>query len=190
MRLIALVGRAGSGKDTVGRFIKEASPRPWVLKSFAAPLKRFAQEVFAFTDEQVYGPSELRNLPDPRYPRPDGTFLTPREALQKLGTEWGRACYPDVWAEMAVRDALVSIELGHGVVLTDCRFINEAKRIRAAGGAVWRLYRDSADEVSASHPSETEMNSPQMESLVTRRILNECTLDELQRGVTKLLLHR
>lgn len=39
---------------------------------------------------------------------PDGEcfhYLTPRHALQQLGTEWARSCYRDVWMEYTVRVA-------------------------------------------------------------------------------------
>lgn len=32
-------------------------------------------------------------------------YLTPRHALQQLGTEFGRACYPDIWVEYTMRVA-------------------------------------------------------------------------------------
>ena len=32
-------------------------------------MKRIARDVFGFSDEQLYGPSEMRNAPDERYPR-------------------------------------------------------------------------------------------------------------------------
>jgi hypothetical protein len=39
-----------------------------------------------------------------RIENPD-EYLTPRYALQKLGTEWGRDCYPNTWVDLALRTA-------------------------------------------------------------------------------------
>lgn len=103
---------AGSGKDTVAARLAEK--HQFVSVALADPMKRFCKEIFGFTDEQLWGPSEARNKPDRRYrrgllvhgrsvgkstdvPDTEPLYLTPRYALQQLGTEWGRDCYPDLW---------------------------------------------------------------------------------------------
>lgn len=127
--LIGLTGRAGSGKDTIADIL--VSRHGFKKIALADPMKRFCREIFGFTDEQLWGPSEKRNEPDPRW---DG--LTPRKALQMLGTEWGRAMHPDVW----VRRLIVEwSRLGDSVVVPDVRFQNELEAIRAAGGHVVRV---------------------------------------------------
>lgn len=127
--IIALSGFAGSGKDAAADIL--VRDHNFVKVAIADPLKRIAKEVYDFTDEQLWGPSEERNKPDERYPREHGPFsssdrclccgedvpeeyrsrtkiqcyLTPRYALQLLGTEWGRHCYPHTWMDYAVRVA-------------------------------------------------------------------------------------
>lgn len=189
MRLIALSGRAGSGKNTVARLLGAHEI------AFADPLKRFCQEVFDFTDAQVWGPSGERNKPDERYlrcywdgcqewsePGPGRTpvYLTPRHALQTLGTEWGRGCFENAWAKLGVRRALAS---GAPLVaITDCRFVNEARAVREAGGELWRIVRPGAglDGAAGLHPSETEQESPAFLELVTRTIVNSGSMDDLR----------
>lgn len=170
--LIALAGRAGCGKNTAAKLLGG------VEVSFADPLKKFCGEVFDFSREQLYGPSSERNRPDPRW---DG--LTPRQALQTLGTEWGRACHPDVWARAGVRRALAVLAAfpAGPVVITDCRFVNEARAVRAAGGVVWRIERRGGglDGAAALHPSEIEQESPEFLELVNRTIQNDGSLDQL-----------
>lgn len=61
--IILLCGAAGSGKDTVGAYLADNFGA--VLVSQADPMKRFAQKVFGFTDQQLWGPSEFRNAADP-----------------------------------------------------------------------------------------------------------------------------
>lgn len=118
MNLVGIAGRAGAGKSTAASvLVKEFG---FVEVALADPIKRICKEVFAFTDEQLWGPSEMRNKPDSRYPTPNWRkegesfseavarrepFLTPRYALQTLGTEWGRGCYEDVWVDQAIRVA-------------------------------------------------------------------------------------
>lgn len=67
-RLIVLSGTAGAGKDSVADVL--ADNFGWHRYSLAGPLKRFASDMFNFSDEQLYGPSSARNAPDPRWRRP------------------------------------------------------------------------------------------------------------------------
>jgi hypothetical protein len=114
-------GSAGAGKDEAARQLVQA--HNYVPIAFADPLKRILKDVFDFTDDQLWGPSENRNKEDPRYPRnvfggsplgscplvhskedPTPVGLTVRHALQTLGDGWGRnECYEPIWAEYAIR---------------------------------------------------------------------------------------
>lgn len=180
--IIGIVGKAGSGKDTAAKMIPGAT-----VMSFAAPLKEFVISVYGIPREWVYGPSELRNTPIPGYFRPDGQPLTVRYALQTLGTEWGRNCSPDTWVRLGVR-----LAKGHGLaVFSDCRFVNEARAVREAGGFVWKIERPGSglSGGAATHPSELEMDSPEMDALVTHRIDNSGTLADLERQINAKLHH-
>ncbi len=87
-------------------------------------------------------------------------FLTPRHALQQLGTEFGRACYQDVWVEYAMRKARERLAFyrSDGVVITDVRFKSERDAIWKAGGRVWRIVRNTGlVGVAGEHISETEL---------------------------------
>lgn len=169
--IIALTGLAGSGKSTVAKMIGG------VELGFAEPMKRFCAEVFGFDEAQLYGPSEERERPSPRFTRPNGEPLTPRYALQTLGTEWGRNCDPDVWAKAGVARALRYLPSPVPVVITDLRFVNEARLVREAGGQVWRVHRRGL--TSGDHPSERDVMSEEMTQLVSTEIGNHGTLEEL-----------
>ncbi len=188
--LIGLAGRISSGKDTVGGFIKQYLSRYGIsvttLVSFAEPLKKICQEVYAFTNEQMTDRT-LKEMGDIRYPRGDRSFLTPREAMQLLGTEWGRRCYPNTWSHLGMRRASALLASGNHVVFTDCRFVGEATAIRDAGGEVWRIHRKIADEVVATHTSETEMDTPTFTKLVSRVVNNDGTLEQLFDAVKERL---
>jgi hypothetical protein len=124
--IIGMTGKAGSGKDTVADIL--VHHHGFAKVAFADPIKRICKDVFRFSSKQLWGPSSFRNAPDFRYPRGAKEYqeayerekernaelafqyarqgwLTPRHALQQLGTEWGRACYAGVWAEYALRVA-------------------------------------------------------------------------------------
>lgn len=204
--IIGVVGLAGSGKDTVSDMLQRYHGFRKV--AFADPIKRIAREVYDFTDEQLWGPSEYRDAPDLRYPRnadlAGDTFLSPRYALQTLGTEWGRDCYADTWVDMGIR---IARELLHpnggkdydakagvfrstcpppaGVVFSDCRFVNEGRKIKAAGGKVVRIVRPGAGLAGAAglHASEVE----QLQIKADVEIVNAGTLDELKENVRALV---
>jgi hypothetical protein len=196
--IIGVCGLAGSGKNAVSDvLIREYK---FCAIAFADPMKRFCAEIFDWPAEWLWGKSELRSREDTRYIRrykdlipgkiqlvdvgerreitavPE--YLTPRYALQKIGTEWARDCYPDVWVEYAVRIAkkimsgkgnLYSAEKGlsaesatppehnyNGVVITDVRFKNEITGVHDRGGKLIRVKRPGVDKAEWDHPSETE----------------------------------
>lgn len=184
--IIGISGLAGSGKDTAADFL--VKDHGFAKLSFADPMKRFCREVFDFTEEQLWGPSSARNAPDPRYLRRRITnefgdhlhdeYLTPRHALQTLGTEWGRDCFPSIWVDYAIRMARMlekskggvdyTAQQGafkaarpalSGVAIADCRFRNEISTIQKVGGKVIRIARPEAGlgGPAGLHPSEKEM---------------------------------
>lgn len=65
--IIGISGLAGSGKNQAATYFREEYG--FIEVALADPLKRIARDVYAFTDEQLWGSSEFRNLPDTRYPR-------------------------------------------------------------------------------------------------------------------------
>jgi hypothetical protein len=211
--IIGISGRAGSGKDTAADFLVDHG---FVKVALADEMKRTCRRVFGFSIEQLWGPSEKRNEPDKRYPRQHGPFvgftldtcaccgvqpylevdsksysecyLTPRFALQQLGSEWGRACYPNVWVEYVLGVASKVEEGGYVTYLADCglveggpaakysglkpipprhvvipdvRFLNEFDKLRKAGGKLIRIVRPGAglSGAAGAHGSETEQNN-------------------------------
>lgn len=147
--IVGITGRAGSGKDTVADvLVKEQG---FMRVSLADPLKRFCSEVFGWSlaaDGPLHGPSHLRNRPDARW-----GGLTPRHALQTLGTEWGRTMHPDVWIAYALR---VCSDPDARYVIPDVRFDNEAAAIRNHGGTVIEVWRPGVrlEGAAGEHVSE------------------------------------
>jgi hypothetical protein len=246
--LLGVLGLAGSGKDEVGKIL--VKHHGFVRVALADVLKRICQDAFEFTDEQLYGPSALRNSPDMRYPRdpelvrayddrrrladsyeadghPDKemmrryaedtkkrAFLSPRHALQQLGSEWGRVCYPDVWVEYVIRiykrlqeggcyydhrkglcltSAVESdaVRPKINVIVTDTRFHNEVVGLRKHGGKVWRLIRPGAglQGQAGQHVSETEQAS-MPDDLFDAVIQNDGSLEDLAVKVTGVLVQQ
>lgn len=197
MRLIGVSGLAGSGKDAVASIL--VSERQFCRVALADPLKRACADWFGWSHEQLWGPSELRNVEDFNW---DG--LTPRKALQTLGTNWGRAMHPDVWVRQALfvfqqlstrgsysytpeRGLVYPNGNGHrfaGVVIPDTRYPNELAAIRAAGGTVWRIVRPGAGLTgeAGAHASETSVRDEDCDLV----IVNDGSLDDLKRKVLEV----
>lgn len=132
-------------------------------------------------------------------------YLTPRHAIQTLGTDWGRACGQNVWIDYAMR-VCAKLETGSynydpkigvypdfegvrkDVVISDLRFRNELTRIKE-NGVVLRIKRTIADEstkISASHISETEQKEID-DSEFDMVIYNDGTLGDLYENVRQFM---
>lgn len=238
--IIGLSGFAGSGKDLVSDIL--VRDHGFVKIALADCMKRFLKEVYDFSDEQLWGPSEERNKPDERYQRkPFGyaagephfvgrienvppfskegedlvrramadMYLTPRYALQRLGTEFGRDCYPNTWLDYTLRiakttlghfeekylevytaqkglhRAVIGDERPQGVVIPDCRFKNEFSAIKKANKII-RIKRTGYENPAWNHPSETEqMEVPDEE--FDAILLNDGTISLLESRVATIL---
>jgi len=155
--LIALTGRAGSGKSTVAAaIVKHPNAARAAVASFAKPLKRMLVELFYYTtkdhalaSEMVFG-AETKDKP-----LPELGGVTPRYLMQTLGTEWGRnALDPDFWVYIAASRLDRTMRNGLGTVFDDCRFENEANLVRRMGGVVIGVRGRESDAVTTDHESE------------------------------------
>lgn len=146
-KVILLTGRAQSGKDTAGFFLRNKLEEEVAnqeenrvkMYSFATALKDIAIEIFNIERHKVYGIDVEKNelthikwddLPLSNNERDqlavkgkDTTYLTGREFLQVFGTNICRRLYGDCWAYRT----LVEITKNHPryAILTDVRFPNE-----------------------------------------------------------------
>ena len=173
MTIIGCAGKKLAGKDTLSDML--VAEYGFVKLSFAGPLKQAAKMIWGFTDRQLHG--DLKEEPDPRYPMPTGRYLTPRKAMQDLGTEYGRKLYPNVWVDALMRtiDAHPPEKLW---VVSDVRFISEAEAIHYRSGHVVEMLRD------VSHKDEHKSEEGLPASLVDTRIDNTNTTVEefLEKG--------
>lgn len=120
--------------------------------------------------------------------------VTPRYVLQTLGTEWGRKMHKHIWSLAGVRraDELLAGEV-QLVIVNDLRFLNEAEDWTAAGGVIVQVVRpgwsDEAVKAAgvAGHVSEMEPQSPEMQSFIGIKVINDGTLEDLEQRVLGLL---
>lgn len=171
--IVGITGRAGAGKDTVADLL--VRDHKAVKVALADEMKRIVASVYGFTELQLWGPSEERNKPDLRYPRghtyrkieapclccgrpwtfyeskeAEVCYLTPRFALQLLGTEWARTCFKDTWVRKTMevaKELLVAVthssEKGVSEELIDgaLPWMPEINRVTAAE-ALGEMLRD------------------------------------------------
>ncbi len=145
--IIGICGFIGSGKDTAADYL--VNFHEFRRDSFASTLKDAVAAVFNWDRELLEGRTkaarEWREQIDPWWAeRLNMPHLTPRWVLQWWGTEvCRRGFHDDIWIaslEARLRNAKDNI------VISDCRFPNEIKAIKNAGGKVIRVVRGEDPE--------------------------------------------
>lgn len=130
MILISLSGKKQSGKSTVANYL--TSRHGYTELSFAYPLKEIiGKQLFGLDDNQLYGNGAVKEQKIPQWGR------SPREILQIVGTDLFRKNFdPDFWVKIMmkkIRD-IRSKDSKARIVISDCRFPNEAYAVQSLGG--------------------------------------------------------
>ena len=145
--IIGVCGFIGSGKDTVADYLTNF--HGFRRESFANSLKDAVAHVFGWDRTMLEGRTkqarEWREQVDPWWAeRLDIPTLTPRWILQYWGTEVCRkAFHDDIWIASLENKLRNSKD---DIVISDCRFPNEIKSIKDAGGIVVRVVRGNEPE--------------------------------------------
>jgi hypothetical protein len=135
--IIGVCGFIGSGKDTVADYLTNF--HGFRRESFAGSLKDAVANVFGWDRTMLEGRTkqarEWREQVDPWWSkRLDMPHLTPRWILQYWGTEVCRnGFHDDMWIASLENKLRTSTD---DVVISDCRFPNEIKSIKDAGGII------------------------------------------------------
>lgn len=190
--IIGLTGFAGAGKDSVADALIEKLK--FSRLSFADALYNEASKAFGVDIEW------MRDRTNKETPHPvmsllhckDFDFIetlckdaecenssewmrkprSPREILQKWGTEYRREQCSSYWVDQA--EALINEHENNDVVFTDVRFKEEADLIRSMGGVIVRVDRIGINAVN-DHSSEQYAKHGFVDYLIE----NDGTLDEL-----------
>lgn len=145
--IIGVCGFIGSGKDTIADYL--VNYHGFRRESFANSLKDAVSQVFGWDRVLLEGRTkqarEWREQVDPWWSeRLNMPNLTPRWILQYWGTEVCRkAFHDDIWIA-ALENKLRNSK--DDIVISDCRFPNEIKSIKNAGGIVIRVKRGPEPE--------------------------------------------
>jgi hypothetical protein len=177
----------GAGKSSAQTIVTHELEGSRVISiSFADNLKRGAAEFFVLPLSCFYD-AKIKEEVD------DYWGISPREMLQKLGTEGMRALFgKDFW----IRSMMRSIECLKAqyadenvtVIVSDVRFPEECDAIKSQGGLVIRIERPNNPTYAAyldkckhqnalPHPSETSLDEYSDWSQV---VVNEGTLEEFE----------
>ena len=185
---IAFVGSMFSGKTTAANML--VTDRGFAKFAFADPVKMVTADLL----NTLNGYLALRGL----VMKHSWTFEEiqerkgepeVRQLLQIVGTELGRILvgYEDVWVDVLIND---SRQLKR-VVVDDCRYPNEANRLREEGYKIVRIlrpellrqtmlqerYGDRWHDIM-KHPSETSLQGYDVDHTIFAK-----DLDELREGV-------
>ena len=188
MHLIGLAGKARSGKDTAARYI--VKKHGYARVAFADPVKEAAAGMFGISINYFYD-DDLKEEPHPFW------GISPREMVQKVGTECARQVFgDDIWIrraqlelqriaqynEYAQQDKYVKAI--PGVVMSDVRYENEAAWIRDSGGIIIHIQRDAVSKVRG-HSSENGVAC----DAVDYRVFNGTTVESFCDSMEGLLRH-
>ena len=134
--IIGVCGFIGSGKDTIADYLTNF--HGFRRESFANTLKDAVAAVFGWDRVLLEGRTkqarEWREQRDEWWSNRLGMDITPRWVLQYWGTEvCRRGFHDDIWIASLENKLRNSTD---DVVISDCRFPNEIKSIRDAGGII------------------------------------------------------
>lgn len=189
-RHIALMGRAGSGKDEVGRRLV----RSWAYTrvAFADPLREMALRVDPVVKYEPagFGPVPVR-LSDVvnRWGWEEAKRRSPeiRRTLQRMG-QAVRKHDPGFWVSLAMDKVVVADVWNLPVVVTDLRHVNEAEALKNRGFTLVRVIRPQAPALgaNAAHVSETALDDYPADLTVS----NTGTLADLHCSADQLVQYR
>lgn len=172
-QLIAITGLAHSGKDTAASALTE---RGYTRLAFADSLK-IAVAFIANEQTALYHDDVQKEVWCPTL------GMSRRQALQKFGKGMRDMFGPDVWVSRLLG---YWVELGKpNVVITDCRYPNEAEAVRSLGGIVIRINRPGAGLDGEAGAHESEVKLP--EDLVDIEVFNDGTIGDLRAEMRKIL---
>lgn len=176
IEVIGLSGYARSGKDTIGTALV-------ALGFQRASFADYIRSALYALNPQVAGDSRVAELIDAHgWEHVKVAHPEVRSLLQRLGSEVGRDMLGEnVWVDLTFKN----MPDGSKIVVTDCRFPNEADTIRRLGGEVWRVHRPGFTAVNA-HPSETALDDWDFD----QHFYNDETMEDLHEKVFKYMLQR
>lgn len=149
MSIIGFASQLAMGKDTAADYLNDEMNRlgifgKWERSAFANAVKETFCTSFG-VDRQFL--EKWKRIDE----APPGMNMNVRKALQFIGDGF-RQIRENIWIEIALRNK------GRKLIISDCRYINEAKHIRRHEGINIILYRPNYIN-DDPNPSESQMRT-------------------------------
>jgi hypothetical protein len=147
MKIIGLFAQLANGKDEVANHLAQilndfgTDQQKWKRLGFADAVKHVFMQSFNVTWEWIEEWKRKSEIPP-------GFDLTVRQGLQHIGDGF-RKIQSDVWIRTALRN-------GDHSIISDGRYINEAKMIKDQGGFNVLLWRPGFEN-NDPNPSESQI---------------------------------
>ncbi len=180
--IIGFAGKKRSGKDTITEhIINKYTSYNFQRYAFGDPVKEVCRILFGFNEEQLFG--------DKKEDIDNEIGIKPREAFQKIGTEFGRNSIHKLFPDLKVREGELWIDIFKryirnnkgNYIISDVRFQNEADAIRELGGII--IYIDSNYSGEDGHESE------KIEVKYDYKLENYGTLEQFYENFNKLFMN-
>jgi dephospho-CoA kinase len=162
VKIIALAGKAGAGKDTLYEHVLK--PRGFIRWQMTLHYKVWLVSTGRATWDEVF------------YDKPKHVRKILQEEITQLRYEWKEEiwlCVLETWIQ-ALRE-IVGVEFT-GIAVTDMRFLVEMRGIKKMGGRI--LHIEAPDQQAnvapelRGHRSEVEIDSPEVLELRDAWIMN------------------
>lgn len=165
-QLIGICGFKGAGKSTVvHQAIFDPREMDHALPVFQMSIMQPVRNMLS-----AMGIQDIDNKAKWDDPQPLLNHKSIRHAVITLGTDWARDYIgPDVWIDIAIRDARATMLQGTTVVIDGIRYWNEYEAVRAEGGIMIAFHRP--DLPYAPH-IETERHISKIQKQCDRRFEN------------------
>jgi energy-coupling factor transporter ATP-binding protein EcfA2 len=184
--LVGIIGPKQSGKTTVFNYLNTLGYSQY---AFADPIKRGLQEMFGFTNEQLWGSEEQKEAVDEYW------GISARRMMKLVGTELfqfdiHKYTQPGefdfnrkVWVYKFKKwyNSEIAKNPDLKLVVTDMRFPHEAKAIKDMGGLIIKIDRPSIKRTD-THASETEYQIVKEDI----KIINDSTLENYYKKLQEI----
>ena len=177
--IVAISGKIGSGKSTVGDIFEKQG---FQLDSFAKSVKDICSILFGYDRDKIEGSTPAdrlwRETIDKNHTNLIGKDFTPRDAMVLVGTAFGRnMVHPNIWIETLFN----RYDKNKDLLITDLRFPNEYEEIKKRGGIVIRINRSNQN--SSNHISECALDNHNFDYVIN----NNSTLYDLEINIINII---
>jgi hypothetical protein len=180
-RSVALIGRARSGKDTVAARL--VTTKCYMPIAFASPLKTAAEHLNPIISAGNLSEVRLNDaLAEFGWEGAKDAFPEVRRILQRMG-QTIRDLTPDYWLNLALDKAEQAHRWNAPVVVTDCRYPNEAEALKKRGFLMVRVVRPTLPMLPNEHESETALDSFRTDY----QLFNGSTIADLHEQVDRMI---